>query len=111
MSLYAEFVKEYEDFDTIEYPGVAFACYKITGDECYIKNIFISKAHRSQKISYQIQEDITKVAKAAGCTYLLGTVSPFSKTASFSMAGLLKDGFKFHRYDDSMMYFVKYFKE
>lgn len=111
MSLYASFIKEYDDFDTLEYPDKAFTCYKIVGAECYIKNIYIEPQHRSQKMSYQIQEDITKIAKERGCTYLLGTVCPFSKTASFSMLALLKDGFKFHRYDATMMYFVKRFEE
>ncbi len=111
MSLYSNFIKEYDNFETLEYPDVAFACYKIAGEEFYIKNIFIEPPHRSKQLSYKIQEDLTKIAKEAGCTYLLGTVCPYSKTASFSMLGLLKDGFKFHRYDADMMYFVKRFEE
>ncbi len=107
MSLYAEFIKEHEDFETLEYPDIGFASYRISGQECYIKNIFITKVHRSQKISYKMQEDITSIAKEKGCTYLLGTVCPYSRSATFSMAGLIKDGFKFHRYDSSLMYFTK----
>lgn len=107
MSLYADFIKEYDGFDTIEFPTIGFATFKCSGEECYIRDIYIAPEHRSKQISYQFQEQITKIAKERGCKSLLGTVSPLSRSASFSMLGLLKDGFKFIKVDKEFMYFSK----
>lgn len=107
MSLYADFIKEYDGFDIIEIPDVGFATYKCAGEECYIKDVYIKPEHRSKRVSYDMQVEITKIAKEKGCTYLLGTVSPISKTATFSMGALIKDGFQFVKVDQHLMYFTK----
>lgn len=95
MSLFADYILEREGFSTIE-RAEGLATYKIQGEECYIKDIYIRPEDRSGKVSFQIADQIAEIAKENGCSYLTGTIVPSLPGASISMAAQLKYGFKIH---------------
>lgn len=92
-SLYAQYILEREDFEIFE-DEKGFATFKCTGDECYIRDIFVAKEFRRQAAGTMYADEITKIAKARGCKFLTGTVYPAANGATSSMAALLAYGFK-----------------
>jgi len=106
MSLYAAYTKERENFETIELEH-GFLDYKITGEECYIRNIYIVPEKRRQDTAIQLQVEVTKRALAAGCKFLVGTVAPSSTGSTMSATLLLKDGWQLSRCEKDLIIFIK----
>lgn len=94
-SLYAQYIKEREDFEIIE-DEFGFASYKFFGPECYIRDIYVVPEKRKTSVGTSYMEKITALAKEAGCTHLTGTVFPSANGSSESMAAILRGGFKIH---------------
>lgn len=92
-SLYAQYIKEREDFEMVE-DEFGFASYKIFGAECYIRDIYVVPEKRKTAIGTSYMEKITELARESGCTHLTGTVFPAANGASESMAAILRGGFK-----------------
>lgn len=95
MGLYAKYVKEREGFDFLENEK-GFYEYKITGDDCYIRSIFIAPEFRSTGAAKDLAFEVISIAKKAGCKTLTGTVIPSlnKEHASISLSMQLKFGFK-----------------
>lgn len=93
MSQYADYIKEREDFNTIE-TSYGFITYKIQGDECYARDIYVAPQFRSYKTAYLLIEAVRWAAKAAGCRYLLGTINPETRGAGRSLKLMQYYGFK-----------------
>lgn len=95
MNLHAKYVKEREGFDTIENVGGYFE-YKISGDDCYIRTMYISPEYRGKGCAKELAEKVTAIAKERGCKTLSGSIVPSLEpemaTASLSMQ--IKYGFK-----------------
>ena len=93
-----------------------FASYVITGQECYIDNIYIKPKYRKGKGATQLADEIVEMAKEKGCNVLIGTV--YTDRAS---GDILKDcenftrstkvlfGYGFHllRCEDGKAVFIK----
>lgn len=89
----AQYIREREGFESI-ITDEGFASYKITGDECYIKDIFTMPDYRGEKVASDIADQITEIAKRYGCTHLLGSVSTTVENPTASTKVLLAYGFK-----------------
>ena len=73
MSLYADYLKEREDTNILE-DTRGFATYKITGEECYIIDIYVAPIHRGNGMTKYYSDKIGELAKELGCSFLSGTV-------------------------------------
>jgi|SRR5665213_848726 len=91
----AAYLKEREDFDVIS-RDEGFADYRINGDECYIRSIFVFPDYRKKGIASEMADDIARIALSKGCKRLIGSVDTTTKNAHNSALVLLAYGFKLH---------------
>ena len=105
-SNYALYITEREGKSIIE-DEKGFATYNINGDNCYIVDIFVRKEYRKENIASKYADEITKIAKENGCTYLTGSVCPTAHGANTSMKVLLAYGFKLESSINNFIYFRK----
>lgn len=91
----AAYFKELEDFDSITTPE-GFASYRISGEECYIKDIWVHQDYRKKSVASDMADDIVAIAKRAGCKYLTGSVYINIKNPTASTKVLLAYGFEIH---------------
>ena len=108
-SLYCQYIKEREDFEILEDEN-GFATYKISGAECYIRDIFVKPEFRKMNLASKYADEIAIIAKNQGCTHLSGTVSPAANGATQSVQVLLSYGFKIARSTNDLIIFVKEIK-
>lgn len=106
VSMMAKYYEEREGFSTYE-TDKGFATFKIRGDECYIKDIFIMPEHRRSGHAFEIGNEITKIAKENKCTALTGSVVPSLKGSTESMQALIKFGFKLNHCTNDFIVLVK----
>jgi hypothetical protein len=104
--MWAEYFLEREGFHTID-TGKGVASYKISGEECYIRDIYVQKAHRRSGEAFLIGDKIAEIAKLNNCTKLTGSVVPSLPGSSESLMGLLKYGFKLHHSTQDFIVLVK----
>ena len=91
----AAYLKERENFDSI-IRDEGFADYRINGDECYIRSIFVFPDYRKKGIASEMADDISRIAIAKGCKRLIGSVDTTANGAHESLLVLLAYGFKTH---------------
>lgn len=100
------YIKEREDFETIK-NDKGFAIYKILGDECYIKDIFVLKEYRKDGVASALADDIAKIAKDQGCNFLSGSVSLECGDPTASIKVLLAYGFQVVTFHNGLLWFKK----
>ena len=89
----ASYFKEREGFDCLV-TEEGFAAYKILGEECYIRDIFIQPDYRKRGYAAVLADTITHIAKRKGCKYLSGSVSTAVNDPTTSTKVLIAYGFK-----------------
>ena len=89
----AQYLKEREGFDCI-IRDEGFASYRITGEECYIKDIWVHKDFRKKGIASEMADDIARIAIAKRCKYLIGSVDTSANGAHESILVLFAYGFR-----------------
>lgn len=106
MSLYGSYIAEREGYNIVEDDG-GFATYKIDGEWCYIRDIYVKPELRKSGLASYLADMITVKAKELGCSKLLGSVSlgAFEPTASTKV--LLAYGFELSHMDGNLIYFRK----
>jgi len=102
----AAYLKEREGFDCIS-RDEGFADYRIGGDECYIRSIFVFPDYRKKGIAADMANDIARIAIAKGCKYLTGSVDTSAKGAHESVLVLFAYGFKTHAAVNGGIFFRK----
>lgn len=105
-SHYANYIKEREGLGIVE-DSRGFATYKISGEECYIKDIFVKACFRTQSVASEFADKITEIAKSSGCKYLTGTVVPQAEGSTISLKVLLGYGFKLLSSKENLIIFIK----
>lgn len=93
MSHYADYVKERENFQTLE-TRQGFATYIIEGSCCYIRDIYVVPEARKSRVGSLLADCIAEIAKKEGCTMLVGSVCPATNNATNSLKALLAYGFQ-----------------
>lgn len=106
MSHFANYLKERSNEDLLEFEE-GFVSYKIFGQECYIKDIYVAPEHREKGLASSIADEVTKIAKEAGCKFLTGSVCPSAKNSHVSLLVLLGYGMRLLRAEHDMVYFIK----
>lgn len=91
-SHYGQYIKDREGFDIVE-DLCGFATYKITGDECYVRDIFVEKKYRKDGVARSLCDRIKDIAKAEGCKWLVGSVQPSVPFSTESLKVVLAYGF------------------
>lgn len=104
--MWSEYIKEREGFETLE-TEKGVATYKISGEECYIKDIYVSKDHRKSGEGSRIGDIISDIARINGCTRLTGSVVPSLNGSTESLAALIRYGFKIHSCAQDFIILVK----
>lgn len=92
-SHYAQYIKAREGFDIIE-NAYGFATYKITNDECYVRDIFVEKQYRNDGAATRLCDKIKEIARGGGCKWLTGSVVPSAPHSTESMKVVLAYGFQ-----------------
>ena len=87
------YMKEREGLDVIE-NEFGFCAYIISGDECYIKELFIYQDFRHLKKASGLADRVAEIAKTKGCKFLTGTVCPRANNSTESLLVLLGYGMK-----------------
>lgn len=95
MQRLAAYLKEREDIDCIV-TDEGFASYKISGEECYIRDIWVHPDYRKKGIASELADQIASIALGAGCKFLTGSVSTTANNSTASVLVLLAYGFKIH---------------
>lgn len=88
----SSYLKEREGFDSIV-TECGFASYRISGDECYIRDIWVNQDFRKKHIASAIAHKIEEIAKKAGCKYLTGSVDTAATNPTQNTKVLLSYGF------------------
>lgn len=102
----AAYLKEREGFESVIHED-GFASYRLNGDECYIRDIWVSPEYRKKFLASQIAQKIEGIAKEAGCKYLTGSVSTTAHHATESVKVLLAYGFDVHSAIQGGIFFRK----
>ena len=106
MKQLAEYFKEREGFDSILIDE-GFAVYRFLGEECYIKDIWVSSDYRKKGVASELADTIAERARQHGCKYLTGSVSTLANNSTASVKVLLAYGFQVHSAVQNGIYFRK----
>ena len=106
MGKFASYLKEREGVNLIE-TDKGFAIYSITGEECYIRDIWVSEEHRKAGVASAIADQVVIKAKEAGCKLLTGSVCPAANGSTASLKVLLGYGMKLHSSAPNLIIFTK----
>lgn len=106
MSLYADYIKEREGYETAE-NEYGFITYKLMPPTCFIRDLYVHPSLRRGKIATDLGMLVEQAAKDAGCKFLTCTVCMDLPYADRNAAGIQGYGFKFNKIVNNMMYFVK----
>lgn len=103
-SLYGQYIEAREGFDIIENP-FGFVTFKITGDECYVRDIFVEKHHRNDRVASALCDKVKVIAKERGCKFLTGSVVPSLPSSTVSLKVILSYGFLLHSSQNDFIIF------
>jgi ribosomal protein S18 acetylase RimI-like enzyme len=106
MSMYAQYIKERENKDCIE-NEYGFATFKISGEICYLEDIYIDPAYRQRHEASLLANQVVERAKEKGCKFLVGTVNPATNNATISLKVLLGYDMKLDSIRDGLIWFYK----
>lgn len=91
-SLYGQYIEAREGFEILESEH-GFITYKITGDECYVRDIFVERAHRKEGLASLLCDRVRAIAAVQGCKWLTGSVQPSVPGSTESLKVVLAYGF------------------
>lgn len=92
-SMFLNYFKELEGQDAIT-SEFGFLTYRISGNECYVHNLYITPEHRNNKRAKALFSSLKQRAKEAGATII--TCNVYFKNAGLkkNIAIYKKQGFK-----------------
>jgi hypothetical protein len=106
-SLYAQYIKERENFEIVE-SEKGFTTYQIyENGECYIRDIFVAPEFRNTKISFEMEKQINDIAKLNNCNFLIGSICLDAKNPSKSLQILLNDQWQVYKTIGNMIFVKK----
>lgn len=82
-----------------------FATYKISGDECYIRDVYVDENFRRHGIASILVDDVRRIAKSHGCKKLTTTVCPSALNSTDSIKAVLGYGFNLHSSINDFIFF------
>lgn len=106
MSMLLEYFKEREGAESIE-TDEGFATYIISDSECYLKDIFVRPEFRKAGTATRIANEVVRIARLKGCTFLTGSVCPKAKNSTASLQVLIGYGMELFSSQDNLIIFKK----
>jgi predicted GNAT family acetyltransferase len=107
MSHYADYIKERLGKHIIE-DERGFATYSFTDESTvYIEDIYITPEHRKSGVATSFADKIVAIAKAKGCTRLLGSVAPSANGSTDSLKCFLAYGCSLESSTNNFIVLVK----
>lgn len=106
MSKFAAYLKEREGVELIETER-GFSIYVITGEECYIRDVFVYPEYRKQGAGSDICDTISAIARESGCKIITTSVSPLANNPTLSMDAILRYGMKLNCVLNGLIFFSK----
>lgn len=93
MSLYAEYLKE-RTHDEILERDYGFATYRYLADNktVYVIDIYVVPESRHQGVAADMADAVADIARAKGCTEMVGTIQPSAKGSTEGAKVLLAYG-------------------
>ena len=87
----AQYFQEREGFSCV-IRDEGFAAFKIQGDYCYLRDIWVDPDYRKKGMAAEIADEVARQAKNQGCRYLTGSVDTALPSATTSAKVLLAYG-------------------
>lgn len=106
MSLYAEYLKEREDFETIESED-GFIVYRIYGTQIFIRDLYVKVEKRNQGEGTRLAHLLVEIGKREGCTSLATSVCPTAGGSTVSLKAILAYGFELQRSTENLIFLQK----
>ena len=105
-SLYARYLAERCGHSIIETEH-GFATYEWLDGAVYIRDLYVTPEARRQGHASQIADQVCDIAKARGCTKLIGTIDPATHGAHESLLGLIAYGMRLSHLLGNLIVFTK----
>ena len=93
MTLFAEYVKERFNHETIE-DDDSFVTYSLNPPNAQIEEFYIKKDYRGTLKAKRLTDKVFQIAKENGCTHVWSRVQPGAIGAEHSLRSQLTYGFK-----------------
>lgn len=106
-SLYAQYIKERDDKDIVEYDN-GFATYKIYDNgECYLEDIYVTPDQRKTGLAVKLTDEVVQIAKEKNCKLLVGSVCVDDKNATKNMKIFLTYGMQIYKNMGTLIFLKK----
>ncbi len=107
MSLFADYMKERENVETLEFEK-GFITFKMLPDNSiYMKDIYVIPEARREGVGTFLTDKVCEIAKERGCSKVFGSVCIDASNCTDSMKAQLAYGMKLHSIKGNMIYLVK----
>lgn len=106
MTLYAEYIKEREGFECLEYER-SFITFRIDGKCCYIRDCYIKDGFRKSGLLRMMCQSVADLAKDRGCDHLLISVCPVLPGCDEMVQKLIHFGCKLHTSVHNLIYYKR----
>ncbi len=106
MSLFAQYVNELTGGHVLEW-SQGFIWYEIAGEECYAREVFVEPVARGTGLVRDMEAELIRIAKEAGCKRLAGSVIPSNANSTDSLKMMLAMGYKLRAATPNFISFVK----
>jgi hypothetical protein len=105
-TLYFDYIKEREGLEVLENES-GFITYKITGDECFIKNMFITPKMRSTFLLKNMIDLLCEIAFIRKCKFISANIDLQDEGAGRTLVAALKIGFRLARAQNDILLIIK----
>lgn len=109
--LWAAYVKERQGLECL-WKEHGFIAYKITGNECFLAEMFIEKEHRSSGKCKAMIMELAEIAKANGCDVITANIHlVVDPNANSTLGAAIGCGFKVQASGNNVLLIAKELKE
>jgi hypothetical protein len=105
-TLYKKYIEEREGLKLLEDP-FAFITYKVTGEECFIANMFIDESRRNSGKCREFIGKLSEIAKSNNCKFLSATIDLKDPGHDRTLLAALHLGFKTVRANGDVILIAK----
>lgn len=105
-TLYAKYIKDREGLEILE-DELSFIIYKISGEECFIRNMCIENNARGSGKCREIIDRLSEIAGKAKCKYVSANIDLKDPGHDHTLLASLHLGFRTVRANDDVLLIIK----
>jgi GNAT superfamily N-acetyltransferase len=105
-SLYAQYMRERENAEVLEYPW-GFAIYKVAPDHVYLQDIYVVPQERDNNRGQDLMEEVAAIARSKGIKTMFGSIVPSAKGSARMEHVMLHLGFELDSAASDIIYYRK----